>query len=468
MKKTLAVLATLLSLAASFAAPLSIKEGNLDDIQLYAPDGTRIDSETEINDSGFIIRTERGGQVFSCDFGDIYINDASIIAITDFTVADPSLYLLDGGMNIVLPGNEISLSIYTPTTLYTIAEPGEYAFTSTADTEQFYNYSEFPAYAYDSIYGKEIEVPAMSGINLMEAQQPAEVTADEYYASSVLDNAVFGSETTEPETTEPEIEAEEPIVIKKQILGYPITFTINDGMTEIEYPSSVVTENDAVEFMAFESEKRPADAALVTYSTDSGKTTLYYSSDIPRETICSYVPLLTADIEEFISIKYPAIPEKPAISISEQSIDIPSAPVVAKPEQEIIPTRPQVSDPGIILVVEPETTVPETTVPETTVPETTVPETTVPETTVPETTRQQYLRQQYLRQQYLRQQYLRQQYLRQQYLRQQHLLLLDVTLNLSSSLILVSKDAHMPIAMAYLLYPQLLNLHSTTMDSQQP
>ena len=175
-------------------------------------------------------------------------------------------------------------------------------------------------------------------------------------------------------------------MIKEQILGYPITFTINDGMTEIEYPSSVVTENDAVEFMAFESEERPADAALVTYSTDSGKTTLYYSSDIPRETICSYVPLLTADIEEFISIKYPAIPEKPAISISEQSIDIPSAPIVAKPEQEIIPTRPQVSDPGIILVVEPETTVPETTVPETTVPETTVPETTVPETTVPETT----------------------------------------------------------------------------------
>ena len=245
-------------------------------------------------------------------------------------------------------------------------------------------------------------------------------------------------------------------MIKEQILGYPITFTINDGMTEIEYPSSVVTENDAVEFMAFESEKRPADAALVTYSTDSGKTTLYYSSDIPRETICSYVPLLTADIEEFISIKYPAIPEKPAISISEQSIDIPSAPVVAKPEQEIIPTRPQVSDPGIILVVEPETTVPETTVPETTVPETTVPETTVPETTVPETTVPETTAPETTAPETTAPETTAPE------------TTAPVTLNLSSSLILVSRDAHMPIAMTYLLYPQLLNLHSTTMDSQQP
>ena len=271
MKKTLAVLATILSITAAFAAPLSIKEGNLDAIQLYAPDGSIIDSASDITGSGFIIRATEGGQVFSCDFGDIHIGDDATIAVTGFTVSEPSLYLLDGSMNIVLPGDEITLSVYTPTTLYMVSGPGEYAFSSTAEAESFANFSDTEAYAYDSIFAKEIGIPAMSGLDLMSSPVPEAVSEEEYHAASVLGTISYPAEpeeeaiaaepeeeaiAAEPEeeaiAAEPEEEALPADIITEDVLGYKLTFAVGDGMTTLSYPS-IVTDQDVIGFMAYES-----------------------------------------------------------------------------------------------------------------------------------------------------------------------------------------------------------------------
>ena len=111
MKKTLAVLATILSITAAFAAPLSIKEGNLDAIQLYAPDGSIIDSASDITGSGFIIRATEGGQVFSCDFGDIHIGDDATSAFTRDPFPEfPHAMLCRGCGLVAFPGNLIENS----------------------------------------------------------------------------------------------------------------------------------------------------------------------------------------------------------------------------------------------------------------------------------------------------------------------------------------------------------------------
>ena len=331
MKKTLAVLATILSITAAFAAPLSIKEGNLDAIQLYAPDGSIIDSASDITGSGFIIRATEGGQVFSCDFGDIHIGDDATIAVTGFTVSEPSLYLLDGSMNIVLPGDEITLSVYTPTTLYMVSGPGEYAFSSTAEAESFANFSDTEAYAYDSIFAKEIGIPAMSGLDLMSSPVPEAVSEEEYHAASVLGTISYPAEpeeeaiAAEPEeeaiAAEPEEEALPADIITEDVLGYKLTFAVGDGMTTLSYPS-IVTDQDVIGFMAYESEKHPADAAAVSYAIGDGETVLEYPEAVSRAAVRSYIPVFVSDIEEYVAIiSQPAVPSAPAMEAPEQVLE---------------------------------------------------------------------------------------------------------------------------------------------------
>ena len=331
MKKTLAVLATILSITAAFAAPLSIKEGNLDAIQLYAPDGSIIDSASDITGSGFIIRATEGGQVFSCDFGDIHIGDDATIAVTGFTVSEPSLYLLDGSMNIVLPGDEITLSVYTPTTLYMVSGPGEYAFSSTAEAESFANFSDTEAYAYDSIFAKEIGIPAMSGLDLMSSPVPEAVSEEEYHAASVLGTISYPAEpkeeaiAAEPEeeaiAAEPEEEALPADIITEDVLGYKLTFAVGDGRTTISYPS-IVTDQDVIGFMAYESEKHPADAAAVSYAIGDGETVLEYPEAVSRAAVRSYIPVFVSDIEEYVAIiSQPAVPSAPAMEAPEQVLE---------------------------------------------------------------------------------------------------------------------------------------------------
>ena len=85
MKKFLSAILTLLSMAMLCAASpaLTLYEGNIDDVELYAPDGSSLSVLSDIDESGFIIRSKGDGQeVFTSPFGKLYLKGDTILAIT--------------------------------------------------------------------------------------------------------------------------------------------------------------------------------------------------------------------------------------------------------------------------------------------------------------------------------------------------------------------------------------------------
>ena len=134
MKKILSLL--MIALTVSFtavAAPaLSLVEG--DGLTLYAPDGSILDSSTDIGESGMVIRTSDTASTFASDYGDIYLKENSLLAVTGFDISDPSLYLVYGAMNIVMK-SDLQMTVFTTSSAALLPGEGEYAFIST-DTEE--------------------------------------------------------------------------------------------------------------------------------------------------------------------------------------------------------------------------------------------------------------------------------------------------------------------------------------------
>ena len=105
------------------------------------------------------------------------------------------------------------------------------------------------------------------------------------------------------------------------MLGYKLTFAVGDGMTTLSYPS-IVTDQDVIGFMAYESEKHPADAAAVSYAIGDGETVLEYPEAVSRAAVRSYIPVFVSDIEEYVAIiSQPAVPSAPAMEAPEQVLE---------------------------------------------------------------------------------------------------------------------------------------------------
>ena len=73
MRKILTALMVLLSISVLGAVSLSLGEGNIDSVSLYAPDGTLADVSAGIQDSGYLISSKGNGEVFTSPFGDIHL-----------------------------------------------------------------------------------------------------------------------------------------------------------------------------------------------------------------------------------------------------------------------------------------------------------------------------------------------------------------------------------------------------------
>ena len=166
MRKFLSAILILLSMTLLMAASpaLTISEGNIDDVELFAPDGTSLSVLSDIDESGYVIRTNGEMKAFTSHFGDVYLQGDSVLAVTGFTTADPTLYLVYGRANVVMK-EDLPLNFYTPTSRTTISGTGEYAFVSTDDEEAFMNYSSSPASAYDAMRARSFEVPSMSELS---------------------------------------------------------------------------------------------------------------------------------------------------------------------------------------------------------------------------------------------------------------------------------------------------------------
>ena len=219
MKKFISLLMILLTVSfAAFAAPaLSLSEGNLDGLTLYAPDGTKLDSLSDVGESGMVIRTGDAAVAFTSDYGDIHLSEDSLLAVTGFNLTDPSLYLVYGEMSIVLHGG-FPMKIFTPSSSVTLQAAGEYSFSSTDSAEVYRNFSDETVQAYDGIRGITEEVGSMEELNyLMWPREAETVSAAVYYAYSATGSRVVRDTPktpASPSIEEPSVSVKtEPVIV---------------------------------------------------------------------------------------------------------------------------------------------------------------------------------------------------------------------------------------------------------------
>ena len=347
MRKILTALMVLLSISVLGAVSLSLGEGNIDSVSLYAPDGTLADVSAGIQDSGYLISSKGNGEVFTSPFGDIHLKAESAVAVTDFTLPSPSLYVMEGDVNIVLT-EDIELSVYTPTTLTVLPGKGEYAFTTDADTEQFLNMSDHPVTTYDAVTATETEVAPMSGVNRTASQEAFAISAADYYNASVVrDRIIYDEEpAVAEEVPETIVEEPEPVIDRNDFTygDYTLTVLVGDGYADILYPS-IVTEDDAIGFFVYEAAKYGSAIDGITYSFIDGGARLDLPQSISRETANANAEVLFNDIVEYIAtlsvpadIEEPEAAEEPAVIEEPEATEapaVPSAPVVIGPVIQI-------------------------------------------------------------------------------------------------------------------------------------
>ena len=87
--------------------------------------------------------------------------------------------------------------------------------------------------------------------------------------------------------------------------GYDLTIVIGDGYADLLYPS-VVTDEDAAGFFAYEMEKYGSSVEGITYSFIDGGARLTLPSSIDRETAKANAPVIYEDIVEYITTPAPA------------------------------------------------------------------------------------------------------------------------------------------------------------------
>ena len=347
MRKILTALMVLLSISVLGAVSLSLGEGNIDSVSLYAPDGTLADVSAGIQDSGYLISSKGNGEVFTSPFGDIHLKAESAVVITDFTLPSPSLYVMEGDVSIVLT-EDIELSVYTPTTLTILPGKGEYAFTTDADTEQFLNMSDHPVTTYDAVTATETEVAPMSGVNRTASQEAFAISAADYYNASVVrDRIIYDEEpAVAEEVPETIVEEPEPVIDRHDFTygDYTLTVLVGDGYADILYPS-IVTEDDAIGFFVYEAAKYGSAIDGITYSFIDGGARLDLPQSISRETANANAEVLFNDIVEYIAtlsvpadIEEPEAAEEPAVIEEPEATEapaVPSAPVVIGPVIQI-------------------------------------------------------------------------------------------------------------------------------------
>ena len=304
MKKILSLLMIMLALtSASFASPgLVLSEGNIDDLAIYSPDGTLIDSMSEVSETGMVIRTADESVAFTSDYGTIRLNGNSLLAVTGYDLSLPSLYLLYGEMDIATAG-DLQLTVYTPVTSTLLPGSGEYSFITSDNEEIFSNYSSHSVTAFDGIRGIYEEVGPMETLNYLAWPRKEAIPAS-------------------AETSEEQI-PQAPVIGNPEIGVSLPSPTIIDITRETRIPASPSIGEPSVEV--------------------SKEPTLI---EIGKETIPA------AEITESAEIAEPAETTEPAVV---------TEPVTEEPETAV--TEPiEITEPAV--VTEPETEEPETAVTE--------------------------------------------------------------------------------------------------------
>lgn len=160
----------------------TLTQGDIDSTGLYNSLGKKVDIlEAEISSDEYIIITGDSPATFTSPNGEIYLSANSIFSLTGFTTENPSVFLVDGQVNIIsLTGFKNPLLIKTPTSEIKVTEPGEYSAVYTQDDDKFYNFSSYDAKVYDSLRKKNQTIRTYNYADFLANTFDNEVTADDY------------------------------------------------------------------------------------------------------------------------------------------------------------------------------------------------------------------------------------------------------------------------------------------------
>ena len=272
MKKILATIMVLLCVltAASAAPALSLSEGNIDGITVYAPDGRKLDPLSDVGESGMVIRTGEASAAFVSDYGDIHLEGNTLLAVTGFDIESPSLYLVYGGMSVVTK-DDLSITVFTPASRTSIMAAGEYAFVSTDEAERFANLSAGTVMAYDAIRGTETAVGPMEEIDYLAwPRSISELSEDDFMSISVTGVLPFmeeeeAEEMPAAEVPAEEIAGEEAVTREYRWAGYTLRAVIADGEADLTYPRAV-RNSDAEAFFREENSRYDLAGLGVRYA----------------------------------------------------------------------------------------------------------------------------------------------------------------------------------------------------------
>ncbi|HIV98915.1 MAG TPA: hypothetical protein IAB12_03955 [Candidatus Ornithospirochaeta avicola] len=275
MKKKLSLfLIMLLAVTGLFASSyVTVSTSN---IRLFDEYGTSVDINTVTDYTGLIIFADED-VTFNCPFGDILLNEGSLITVLSWTQDKAELYLVNGEARVNLIG-KADLNIYTPVALAGMYSKGEYRIVSTESEEAFFNYSAGSALYVDSLLGELKQVDWLSSSDILTGHDNV-ISFSQYENEARYSNSFISS-----------------------------YYEKKNAPVEVE-PEEAPAEEEAEEPAALEEEEVPA------------------------------IPEMTATVEEAEEPEVPAAPEMTVtVEVPEEKIPVPSAAVLEAVSSELIVT----------------------------------------------------------------------------------------------------------------------------------
>lgn len=314
MRKLILLLSLLSALVLPLCAAdsLLLAEGDAASVRLYSPYGQALDPLSPIDSDGYIIQVQDTDAVFTSAFGDIAVSPDSLAAVTGFNYESPSIYLLDGQIQITTDSLS-NLTIFTSSASYTISGPGEYIFVYTDSADIAINNSAYNVAVYDALRRASSTIRPYHYSNLLENQ---------------LDLPLLSMTETDGST----------VAGSYSFRGLSLDYSFTtEGSGYVNYPSGLVSRSDVdYFFLSFASDSGLAGLDTVVYTWQDGRIDFTYPSSYTADEISAAVTDFLIYLDNYLSgIFTPLAPEfaEPVTTIEAQQSE-PEAESTQAPEQE--------------------------------------------------------------------------------------------------------------------------------------